>query len=61
MNPQLVKGLKSLAIGAAGVAATYLLQGVSGMDFGAYTPLVVAGASWLTAVVKNFVEAQAGK
>ncbi|MCC6227535.1 MAG: hypothetical protein IT195_14170 [Microthrixaceae bacterium] len=52
MNDTLLKNLKSLAIAGLGAGLTVVLQGVSGMDFGAWTPAVVA----MSSVLVNFLK-----
>lgn len=50
--------LKSILIGsgiaAAGAALTYAAQAVSGVDFGVWTPVVVAALSVLANVARKF-------
>jgi hypothetical protein len=50
---------KKVAIGAGvaagGAALTYLTEYVSGTDFGAFTPVVVAGLSILANVLRKAV------
>ena len=53
---QLLKLGKSALIAGAGAAATYGLEGISGLDFGAATPLIVALASWLINLVKVYLK-----
>lgn len=51
--------LKSLAIGAGiallGVLATYLEDNIPGIDFGAYSPIVVAINSILVNTIRKFI------
>lgn len=51
--------LKSLAIGAGitllGVLATYLEDNIPGIDFGTYSPIVVAINSILVNTIRKFV------
>ena len=51
-----IKQLKSLAIAAGGAAITFFLQGLSGIDFGEFLPVVVALSSVLVNMVKVFLE-----
>lgn len=46
---------KGLLIAAAGAALTYLAEAIPGIDFGAWTPLVVAGTSVLVNFGRKFL------
>ncbi len=52
---ELIKVAKGAAIAAAGAVLTYVTQWVSGADFGAYTPAVVAGWSIAANALRKLV------
>jgi hypothetical protein len=52
------KHLKSLLISSLAAGVTYALQGMSGADFGVYTPLVVAASAWAVNFVKVWATTQ---
>jgi len=49
------KVLTGLCIALVGAAWTYLAQWILGIDFGAWTPLVVAACSSITNLVRKFI------
>jgi uncharacterized OB-fold protein len=61
-----VEGLKSVGKGAliagAGAVLTYLVSAIPGVDFGAYTPMVVAvfgiGVNFLRKLLTNYESKQ---
>ena len=50
------KQLKSLLIASGGAGLTVFTEGISGVDFGVWTPSVVAVSSVLVNMVKVFME-----
>lgn len=52
------KQVKSLAIAGLGAAIAVVAENVSGMNFGIYTPLVVAAASVAVNAAKTWLEEQ---
>lgn len=55
------KTLISLAIGGGGAAAIYILQGLGEMDFGALTPAVVAIASVIISMLREYLKDNSDK
>lgn len=53
-NETLKKIGRGMIIAAVGAILTYLSEALSGMDFGAYTPVVVAVLSILTNLVHEY-------
>ena len=51
----MLKVLKGAGIAAVGAGLTYLLEAGASLDFGEFTPLVVAGLSVLVNVVRKLV------
>ncbi len=51
----IVKVAKGAAIAAAGAVLTYVTHWVSGADFGAYTPMIVAGWSIAANALRKLV------
>ena len=51
----LLKIAKGLGVAIAGAALTYVSSAIANVDFGVYTPLVVAGWSVLANVARKFV------
>ncbi|MBI5071659.1 hypothetical protein HZB93_02065 [Candidatus Falkowbacteria bacterium] len=49
------KVLTGLGIALVGAAMTYISGWITGVDFGAWTPLVVAGWSAITNLVRKFL------
>jgi hypothetical protein len=58
MSDATKKHLKSLLISSIAAGAAYALHGLSGTDFGVYTPLVVAAAGWAANAIKVWVTTQ---
>ncbi len=52
------KIMRSALIAGGGVVLTVILQGIAGMDFGAYTPMVTALSSWAIVVVKEYAQGE---
>lgn len=50
------KILRGLGISVAGAILTYLAEQLPGVDFGTYTPLVVAGVSTLINAVREYLK-----
>lgn len=50
----LTKVGKGVLVAAVGAILTYLTQWASDMDFGAYTPVIVAGLSIVTNIVRKW-------
>ena len=63
MNPEqkikLLKIAKGAAIAGSGVFLTYLLQGISQIDFGAYSPMVAGIAAVVVNAVREFLKSYA--
>lgn len=55
---QLISIIKGAGIAGIGAALTVLTQWASGMNFGVWAPLVVAGLSILANVVRKLAEKQ---
>lgn len=55
MSDNLVSILKGAVIAAIGAATTYLAEHLSGTDFGSLTPVVVAGLSVATNIVRKWL------
>ena len=51
-SEQIMKLVKSAVTAGLGAMAVYLLQGLGSLNFGIYTPLVVALCAWLVNLVK---------
>lgn len=52
------KILKGAIIAGFGALLTYILQAISGMDFGSYTPIVVALSGIAVNAVKEYVQGE---
>ena len=53
---QIIKILKSAAIAGLGAGVFYALEAFGKLDFGIYTPLVVAGCAWLVNTIKVYLK-----
>jgi hypothetical protein len=50
----LVKVGKGVLVAIAGAALTYLTEWAASMDFGSYTPVIVAGLSIMANIVRKW-------
>lgn len=53
----LVKVARGAGIAAAGAALTYLAEAIPGLDFGQYTPIIVAAFSVFVNLVRKYLNA----